>query len=78
MPITALPPTFSITQNPDGTVSTASTANPTSVNWAALLQAIVAALPAIMAIIAAFSSEPKPTPTPTPGPTPIVPVPTKG
>ncbi len=68
MPTPAITPSFSVTQNQDGTISTAATANPSTINWAALLQAIVAALPAILAIISAFS-----TPATPPVPTPIVP-----
>ena len=55
-------PSFTATQNPDGSLTTSSTANPTTINWAAILQAIVAAMPAIMAIIAAFSSTTAPVP----------------
>ena len=59
-------PSFTATQNADGSLTTSSTANPTTINWAALLQAIVAAIPAILAIIAAFSSTPPPVATASP------------
>ena len=59
----ALLPTFGISQNPDGTVSanvTVPVAPIKSINWAALLQAVIAALPSILAIIAAFTGNPTP------------------
>ena len=37
-----------------------------TINWAALLQAIVAAVPAILAILSAFASTPTPNPVPPP------------
>ena len=60
---------FNVVKNADGSVTASSTADAATlgaVNWAAILQAIVAALSAILAIISAFTgttvppaSEPK-------------------
>jgi hypothetical protein len=57
-------PSFSVHQNIDGSTTSTVTSNLGTINWAALLQAIVAALPALMAIISAFSSTPIPTAPP--------------
>ena len=38
-------PSFTATQNADGSLTTSSTADPTAINWAAILQAIVSAVP---------------------------------
>jgi len=59
-----------VTTNPDGTDTISVTVQRGTINWAALLQAIIAAIPSILAIIAAFS-----TPTPVPTPTPKMPTP---
>lgn len=64
----------STVQNPDETTTLALTAPAGSINWAALLQAVVSALPAILAIISAFTGK---TPAPTPTPSPIPPAPLK-
>ena len=75
----ALLPTFGISQNPDGTVSanvTVPVAPIKSINWAALLQAVIAALPSILAIIAAFTGSPTPAPTPASTPPPVPAAPT--
>lgn len=59
---------FTVTKNSDG--STTVNVAPTAVNWTALIQAIVAAMPYILAIFSAFAgSSPVPSP-PVPPPIP--------
>jgi len=66
-------PVFHFAYYPDGSISAsappAAMAHLGAVNWQALLQAIIAAMPAILAIIAAFTGGSNPTP-PSPLPTP--------
>jgi hypothetical protein len=57
-------PSFSVSQNVDGSTTSTATGNLGAIDWAAVLKAIVAALPAVIAIISAFSSTPIPTPPP--------------
>lgn len=65
-------PSFSVHQDDAGTIAVnlavpGETAKSlAAINWAALLQAIVAAVPTILAILSAFSSTPTPTPVPPP------------
>lgn len=79
MPETTTAPVFSFAYAPDGSFSgtvppamiSAAGTHAGAVNWAALLQAILAAMPAIIAIINAFTgggTPPAPVPTPSPLP----------
>jgi hypothetical protein len=62
--------TYSLIKLPDGTVKLEGTLSPAvvasvgAINWTALLQAIMAAMPAIIAIIQAFQGNSPPVPPP--------------
>ena len=64
-------PTLTIAQNEDGSITSTATHEVGSPNWAALLQAIIAALPSLLAIVSAFTGQ---TPVPVP-PSPVPPAP---
>lgn len=63
-------PVFSLSVSPDGTFNGSATGSVQSlaplvgkfsaINWAALFQAVIAAMPAILAIIAAFTGQTPP------------------
>ena len=56
-------PALAVGQNSDGTISANFTVDPASlkaINWAALLQAVMAAAPYIIAIITAFTGSTPP------------------
>ena len=55
-------PSFSVLQNEDGTVTTTAVHAVGALNWAALIQAIIAAAPSILAILQAFASGATPPP----------------
>lgn len=69
-------PGVSVIKNDDGTFTAVSTSHHgelAAVNWANVFQAVLAAIPAILQILAAFSAAPLPTPNPTPAPVPTPP-----